>query len=185
MHLLYEFSFNKNLKIENNFIRIARFENEMIEDLHSFGRKGQIISFEGIIPFKIDIHPFSEKESSNNIWNNQFYSNEPIKIIGFCTIFNSIESNYILWLNSYIVDILKLKLDNFNNGLRAINKDDEVILEYRQWRDKLIDNGASFVGQDSNIAKLEGCDLILREDYFQKLNKLMPDLILNIRKLEL
>jgi hypothetical protein len=41
----------------------------------------------------------------------------------------------------------------------------------------LIGNGASFVGVDSNIAKLEGCDLILREDYFDKLKKIVPNVV--------
>ena len=53
----------------------------------------------------------------------------------------------------------------------------EVVLKFRCWRYQLIGNGASFVGTDSNIAKLEGCDLILREDYYNKLKKIIPDMV--------
>ena len=176
-----EEGFNKNLEVENNFIRIARFENEMLEESRGLGRTGQAIVFEGIIPFKVDIHPFSEEEPSYTIWDNY----EPRNIIGFCKNFNSIESNSILWLNSYILDLLELELDDFNNGLRALNSDNEVILEFRQWRDKLIGNGASFVGQDSNIAKLEGCDLLLRKDYFDKLNSLIPEMVFYTKRLDI
>ena len=169
----------------DNFIQIARFENEMIEKKNGWGREGQVIIFEGIIPFRVHIHPFSEKEPSCMIWKNKFYDYEPRNIIGFCKKNNSIESNNVLWLNSYILDILKLKLDGFNNGLQALNEANEVVLKFRQWRSNLIGNGSSFVGQDSNIAKLEGCDLILREDYYERLKMIIPDMEFYSKKLEL
>ena len=49
----------------------------------------------------------------------------------------------------------------------------------------LIDNGTSFVGQDSNIAKLEGCDLMLRKDYFDKLKTIIPDVKFYTKIMEL
>ena len=125
------------------------------------------------------------EEPSFNILENIFYEHEPRNIIGFCKIFNSIESNNILWLNSYFIKEFSLKLDSFNKGLRAINENNEVILEFRQWRKDLIGNGASFVGHDSNIAKLEGCDLLLREDYFEELYDFFPELIIRTEKLGL
>ena len=175
--------FIEEFNTEDNFVRIARFENEIIEESHGMGRKGQSIIFEGIIPFRVNIKPFSEQEPSSYIWDNVFYKSEPRNILGFCKSFNSIESNNILWLNSYFIEIFELKIDNYNKGLRAINKYNEIILEFRQWRKDLIGNGASFVGQDSNIAKLEGCDLLLRKDYFEELKKIFPELIIIIKKL--
>ncbi len=175
--------FIEEFNIEDNFVRIARFESEIIIDSHGIGRKGQSVLFEGIIPFKVEITPFSMKEPSFNIWKNIFYEYEPRDIIGFCKSSNSIESNNILWLNSYFIKEFSLKLDNFNKGLRAINEDNEVVLEFRQWRKDLIGNGTSFVGQDSNIAKLEGCDLLLRADYFKELNKIFPKLVIRTEKI--
>ena len=80
-------------------------------------------------------------------------------------------------MNSELLDILGLRLDNYPNGLRALNSNNEIVLKFRSWREKLVGNGALFVGVDSNIAKLEGCDLILREDYFNKLKKIIPDVV--------
>ncbi len=179
-----EEGFIEEFNVEYNFVRIARFESEIIKDPHGTGKKGQSVVFEGIIPFKIEINPFSYDEPSNYIWDNNFYNYEPRNIVGLCNSYNSIESNNILWLNSYFIDIFELKLDNFNNGLKAINNDNEVILEFRQWRKDLIGNGASFVGQDSNIAIFEGCDLLLREDYFGVLNKIFPELIIRTEKIK-
>ena len=75
-------------------------------------------------------------------------------------------------------------LDDFNNGLQALNENKEVVLKFRQWRSKLVGNGASFVGQDSNIAKLEGCDLILREDYYEQLKVMIPEMKFYSKKLD-
>ena len=80
---------------------------------------------------------------------------------------------------------LELILDDFNNGLKALNKRGEVILKFRQWRSNLINNGSSFVGQDANIPQLEGCDLMLREDYYEKLKVMIPDMEFYSEKIEL
>lgn len=72
--------------------------------------------------------------------------------------------------------MLNLKLDDYKKGLRALNNEGEVILLFRRWRDQLIGKD-SFDGTNANIAKLEGCDLILRTDYFNQLKKIIPDLV--------
>lgn len=161
---------------ENGFRVISRFERELSEKNYGEGgeSKGGIV-FEGLLPYKIEINPLVERFPSYHIWENS-YLEKPF-IQGFNASFNSIESQYVLWINSELLNILGLRLDDYNNGLRALNKNDEIVLIFRYWRDQLIGNGASFVGVDSNIAKLEGCDLILREDYFNKLNKLIPTLV--------
>lgn len=163
-----------HLEEENSFSRIAKFETEIIMDENGYERIGQNIVFEGL-SLTTNECPFIQYLPSFLIWENAFYDKD-IFIIGFIKNFNSIESENILWLNSNILQLLDLKLDSFNNGLKALNSKNEIILEFRQWRSELIDNGASFVGQDSNISKLEGCDLILRTDYYEKLKGFIPDI---------
>lgn len=165
--------FKNILDEENGFIRIARFESEMIQDSDTWGRKGQTIIFEGLSIFGKK-NPFIQYLPSFLIWHNAFYYKEDF-IIGLIKNFNSIESNHILWLNSKLLALLGLKLDTFNHGLRALNSDKEIVLEFRQWRKQLIGNSISFVGTDSNIAKLEGCDLMLREDYLEILKHYIPE----------
>lgn len=162
---------------ENGFRVISRFERELDENHYGEkgGNKGRVI-FEGLLPDKLEINPLVEKSSSNHIWENSYYLGEPF-IQGFNASINSMEPQYVLWINCQLLNILRLKLDNYNNGLRALNSNNEIVLIYRYWREQLIGNGASFVGIDSNIAKLEGCDLILREDYFNKLKKIIPNVV--------
>lgn len=160
---------------EDGFRVISRFEREI--SVNNYGKRGgnkDGAVFEGLLPYEIEINPLVEKYSSNYIWENS-YLEKPF-IQGFNASVNSIGSQYVLWMNSELLNMLGLKLDNYNNGLRALNSNDEIILMFRCWRDQLIGNGASFVGADSNIAKLEGCDLVLREDYFSKLKKIIPNL---------
>ncbi|MEH6394671.1 hypothetical protein [Pseudoalteromonas sp.] len=162
---------------EDGFRVISRFERELSENHYGERRKnkGGVI-FEGLLPCKIEMNPLVEKYPSNHIWENSYYLEEPV-IQGFNANINSIEPQYVLWMNSDLLNMLGLTLDNYNNGLRALNSNDEIVLIFRCWRDQLIGNGASFVGADSNIAKLEGCDLILREDYFKELKKIIPNLV--------
>jgi hypothetical protein len=176
--------FKSELENKNGFIRIAIFENEMIEKDNGWGRQGQTIVFEGLSIFG-EGNPFFEGLPSSLIWDNAlYYPNYPL-IIWFGKKFNSIEANNILWINSLLQSDLGLVLDDFNNGLQALNENEEVVLKFRQWRSRLVGNGASFVGQDSNIAKLEGCDLILREDYYERLKNIIPDMQFYCKKLDM
>lgn len=174
--------FKSNLEYENGFMRIARFENEMIEKENGWGRQGQTILFEGLSIFR-EKKPFFEGLPSSLIWDNAlYYPNYPF-IIWFEKKFNSIESNNVLWINSLLQKLLELRIDDFNNGLQALNENKEIILKFRQWRSNLVGNGSSLVGQDANISKLEGCDLMLREDYFEKLKKNSPNMLFYTKKL--
>ncbi len=162
---------------EEGFRVISRFERELSEN--NYGERGESkggLIFEGLLPYKIEMNPLVERYSSNHIWENSYYLGEPF-IQGLNTSINSIESQCVLWMNSELLNMLGLKLDNYNEGLRALNSNDEIVLQFRCWREQLIGNGASFIGMDSNIAKLEGCDLILREDYFSELKKIIPNVV--------
>ena len=179
-----EKGFKLNLENENGFIRIARFENEMIVSSNGWGREGQTIVCEGLSIFGEETPLFVGLPSSL-IWHDAFYHQDYPFIIGWIRKFNTIESNNTLWIDSLLLYDLGLRLDDFNNGLRALNEDDEIVLEFRQWRSNLIGNGASLIGQDANIAQLEGCDLIIREDYLEKLKMMIPDMKFYSEKLEL
>lgn len=176
--------FKTDLENENGFIRIARFENEMIVPSNRWEREGQTIIFEGLSIFGEE-NPLFDGLPSSLIWHDDFYYPNYPFIIGWIRKFNTIESNNTLWINSLLQYNLDLILDDFNNGLQALNEDNEVILKFRQWKSNLISNGSSFIGQDSNIPQLEGCDLMLREDYYEKLKVMIPNIEFYSEKLEL
>lgn len=133
---------------------------------------------EGLIPDVIDINPLPSKLLSYHIWSGIFYNGIPF-VQGMCCRMNSLEPSHILWLNSELLELLRLSLDSYKKGLRAINEHDEVVLEFRQGKDKLIGNDSYFVSTRCNIAKLEGCDLIMRADFYKKLELLIANLTFN------
>lgn len=167
----------------DNFIRIAKFEAELLLGDYRTNPK-QYIIFEGLTPIE-NTDPFFYYLPSSLIWKDAFYYAKEEKIIGLYKKFNTVEAKYILWVNSIILQYLGLRIDDFNKGLRALNSSKEVVLEFRQWRKDLIGNSNSFVGEDSNIAKLEGSELLLREDYFNLLKNSIPNLVFIAKKQEL
>lgn len=162
---------------EDGFRVISRFERELSENHYGVRgkNKGGVI-FEGLLPYEVETNPLVEKLASNHIWTNSYYRGVPV-IQGFNSSINSMETQCVLWMNSQLLDILGLKIDCYRNGLMALDVNNEIVLKFRCWRDNLIGNGSSFVGIDSNIAKLEGSDLILREDYFNRLKEIIPSVV--------
>lgn len=158
----------RDIEEEDDFIIIARFENEMLVDNRR--RSGSKISFQGIVPVQQVINPFFDSVSSL-IWQNNFYTDNAFQMIGLSKIFNTIEAKYVLWLDGELLDLLELNLQNCNFGLSACNNRGETILFYRNWKDDLL--GAD---PNDNIVKLEGCELLLRKDYFEKIKKVFVEL---------
>ena len=174
--------FNSNVGFKepnniNGFTRIARFEQQLAErDYNADTSKRGAVLFEGLLPIKMKNNPLYCQNSSDDIWNNTFCFGEPI-IQSIYPNLHSIEAPNFLWLNSELLQILNITLDTYKNGLRALDSNQEAVLIYRQWREKLIGNGASLAGTNANIARLEGCDLILREDYYQELKDIIPNVV--------
>lgn len=158
--------------LENGFIRMARFESQIVLGNYREDNKNFIV-FEGLLPYKEKIRPLFDWISlpSNYIWNNSFLYGYPI-IQVLSTQMNSINFPYILWINSSLLKYLKLILDDYKNGLQALDCNGEIIIKFRCWREHLIGSG-----DNSNIPYLEGCDLMIRKDYYDKLKTFIPDMI--------
>lgn len=162
---------------ENDFIRIARFERQLgLKEYGSNPSSKSFIIFEGLLPIKIEVNPLNQELYSHHIWSNSFYVGQPF-IQGLIHSINGLEPFSIIWLNSELLKALELTVDDYKNGLRALNNSGEVILRFRHWKKDLIGNGTSFVATDSNIAKFEGSDLMLRKDYYAKLRLMIPNIV--------
>ncbi len=171
----------ENLDEVNEYVRIAKFENELV--INGYGEdKKQYIVFEGLTPLKKET-PFFQYLPSSLIWLDAFFYDQEEKLIGFCKKFDSIEAKYLLWLDSIELQHLGLTLDNHNNGLRALNHKNEVILKFRCWKEEPLENSSSHTNIDSNLSKLEGCELLLRRDYLDLLKVLVTDLEYVIKKI--
>ncbi len=160
----------------NDFVVIARFERQFeARDYGSNTRGNRAVVCEGCLPMKIKMNPLKSFPCTQDIWKDEYCYGTPV-IQGFCFNENSLEAAQVIWMNGELLSILGLSVDHHDNGLRAINENGEVVLIYRYWRESLIGKGASFVGLDSNISKLEGCDLILRKDVYKKLRAIIPNM---------
>ncbi|QNS14417.1 hypothetical protein [Mannheimia bovis] len=162
----------KEPDLENSFIRMARFESQIVLGDYRKDNK-KFIVFEGLLLHQEKINPLFDWVSlpSQRIWDNNFLYGYPI-IQVLSTQMNSINFPYILWINSSILRCLRLVLDDYNNGLQALDCNGEIIIKFRCWRENLIDNG-----NDGNIPTLEGCDLMIRKDYYDKLKAFIPDMV--------
>jgi len=161
----------------NDFVVIARFERQFEDrDYGSNTRGNRAVVCEGCLPMKIKMNPLKSFPCTQDIWKDEYCYGTPV-IQGFCFNENSLEAAQVIWMNGELLSILGLSVDNHDNGLRAINENGEAVLIYRYWRESLIGKGPSFVGLDSNISKLEGCDLILRKDFYEKLKAIIPDMV--------
>lgn len=160
----------------NDFVVIARFERQF--EGRDYGRdtkSNKAVVCEGCLPKKIKMNPLSRFPDTQSIWTHE-YCNGSAAIQGFCINENSLEAAQVIWMNSELLSMLGLRLDRYDNGLRALNDNGEAVLIYRCWRESLIGNGPAFVGLDANISMLEGCDLILRKDFYEELKKIIPEM---------
>lgn len=158
--------------LENGFIRMARFESQIVLGNYKNDNK-KFIVFEGLLPHKEKIRPLFDWISlpSNHIWNDSFLYGYPI-IQVLTTQMNSINFPYILWIDSGLLKYLELVLGDCKNGLQALDCNGEIIIKFRCWRENLIGHR-----NDSNIPSLEGCDLMIRKDYYDKLKEFIPDMV--------
>lgn len=160
----------------DDFVVIARFERQF--EARDYGRntKGNhAVVCEGCLPKKIKINPLQSFPHTEDIWKGEYCYGTPA-IQGFCINDNSLEAAQVIWMNGELLSMLGLSLDCYDNGLRALNENGDAVLIYRCWRESLIGKGASLVGLESNISRLEGCDLILRKDFYGKLKTFIPDI---------
>jgi len=160
----------------DDFVVIARFERQFEAKDYGRNTKGNhTVVCEGCLPMKIKMNPLKIFPHTQDIWKDEYCYGTPA-IQGFCINDNSLEAAQVIWMNGELLSMLGLILDCYDNGLRALNENGEAVLIYRCWRESLIGKGASFVGLDSNISRLEGCDLILRKDFYGKLKTFIPNI---------
>jgi hypothetical protein len=161
----------------NDYIRIAHVEFENLEIEHN---KLEICKIFGGIVFSSNKneYPYSAvRVDMNTIWSdtNPGYGKQNSIIIFNFNDRYGMEKSKTLWLNQYIFDALGLHIDNCLNGFQALNSDNEVILKYNSWcTDYIAWNDYNSISNE--IPRLDGAELLLREDYFNKISDYYSDL---------
>lgn len=157
--------------IGKQWIRIGYYENELFE---GDSRRDELKNYKifGGIHFETPVRqkfPFCQYPlESQTIWDNA--SEVPIDshLINYMILHNdTLESHKILWLNPNLIAKLGLKPIHFLKGLAAENKNGELVLKYNCWRCDYVNYG-DFSSMNDEIPKLEGCELLMRRDIFEK-----------------
>ncbi|MFH0974951.1 MAG: ATP-binding protein [Spirochaetota bacterium] len=159
------------ISINEGWVRIGHFENELVEKEHYKLENYKIF---GGITFNSDnkpIFPFSTyRLDMPKIWENIYpdYENQETIVFSLIQKQFQFEDFKILWLNPILVSNFKLNVCNFLSGLRATNDNGEIILKFNSWY-------TSYIASDrmddiiQEIPKLDGSELLIREDYFKKI----------------
>jgi hypothetical protein len=163
-------AFNEEIYIdENGWVRIAHFEHELIKKEHYklIDRTifGGVVFNEGE---SMDFPYSAYRLEMDLLWNENYVDFPTEKTPIFSFIQNQFQFEYfkILWLNPSIMEVLELRLGDFRDGLIAYNSNDEVILKLKTWQTEFV---GSIVNIQGEIPKLDGSELVMREDYFKKL----------------
>jgi len=160
--------------VYSDWIRLAYYEYELYEE-GNYRTNKEYRVFEGITfgnSIKGSI-PFSRyRLFPKHIWENMPMNGiDEFLCLFLIQEFDTLENYKILWLNSIIINELKLKVENPINGLAASNTKNEIVLKYNRWSSDYVGNGEAADIRDE-IPRLEGGELICRKDYFQEICKL-------------
>ena len=170
---------------KNDFIRLAHFEKEINDES---GNLNQSMSFGGVIFGNVENVKYSLEDYYNpiEIWEGNFtnFSSEKL-VYSLIQIDDDLEEYKILWLHDCFLKQFKLNIGNYNNGLRAKNEKDETILIFNSWKGDYLGYG-HYYNPNDEIPKLDGSELLIRADYFEKLSFLFDNAPLYfVRKVEL
>lgn len=158
----------------NSWIRVGHYEQEMFEEKMLKMKSKE--SYGGIIfQNNSDVTiPFQSINNSDDIfYGSDDYNLTEHLVYVFMQPKDMLESFKILWLNPAVIEYLELETLFFLNGLKAVNDKDEVVLQYNCWKYPRL--GYGDYGLPDEIPKLDGAELLLRADYFEKVCKLFPN----------
>lgn len=165
-------SINTNFPVESEWIRIAHYESELIEeDYHKISHQNKQYGAIVFTESKNPIFPYSKHRLlTNSLWDDNFvlYDVNDTPIFSFIQKDKQFEDYKILWLNPTIVTLLNLKISSFLMGLYASNENGEIVLKFNSWFAEYLTLGYSNNISDE-IPKLDGSELLIRKDYFTKL----------------
>jgi hypothetical protein len=164
-------SYSEDIPIDKGWVRLGHFESELIEQERYKLENNKTF---GGITFHVEnksIFPFSGyRLSMDCIWEGVYpaYKIEETIVFSFIQKEVQFEDFKILWLNPVIVKTLELQVCDFLSGLCAVNIDNEIVLKFNSWYSDYLATDYSNDIRDE-IPKLDGSELLIREDYFNRI----------------
>lgn len=154
------------VKSNNGWVRLAHYENELRKGKH-FDLKEQrtwgtlLSGFSNNTSLVLD----ALYDSENLNW-----STNDGAFLEFSQ-YDPLENYHLFWLNPIMLKQLGIISDSFLNGIRGLNMKGEIVLRYNQWKSSYVGNGD--YGIQEEIPRIEGAELLIREDYFEKLKQIL------------
>lgn len=165
-----------DITITDGWVRLGLLEQEYYQEkfLEDFTVRK---TFGGVIFSDIGSHALP---CSNLILNFDMYNSKDVRRLpdfdGYSVLFDlhtddMAEPLKLIWLHPMLFSTLNLKMSNLEDGIYALDSKGEIVLKYNAWRENYM--GDSF---NDEIPKLDGSELLIREDYFVKLCSIYSDL---------
>lgn len=153
------------IKSDNGWIRLAHCENE-------FKKGDRLLNFKKYRTWGNVLPRFSNSTSLalETLYDNVFCQPEDGVLFEFIQN-DPLENYHLFWLNPIMIIQLGIVTNDFLNGIVAKNENDEVVLKYNQWKNNYVGNGYFGIGEE--IPRIEGAELIMREDYFEKMQLIL------------
>ena len=161
---------------ESEWIRLAHCEKALKDD--GILRTRPVTSYGGVLYSNTTtkVLPYSSYSLFPfYLWTDHghtFKYNEEVVFAVFQD--DALEFYKILWLNPTIAKSLGLLTKITNSGLVGITESGEIVLRMRTWLTDYFGDGMHSRLSDE-IPRYEGTDLIIRNDYFQKLSKMFKN----------
>lgn len=162
-----------NIPAVQGWVRLGHYETELIKEDQDHFKLKRTKTFGGIVFSSTNkqVFPYSRYPIDlDYLWTDFVYENEIEETVvsSFIQQQLQLEDYKILWLKQSVLKRLGLNVSHYLNGICAVNKKDEVVLKFNSWQCEYAAIGYSHSVSDE-IPKLDGSELLIRQDYFLKL----------------
>jgi hypothetical protein len=164
-----------DIQKENGWVRLGHYEYELKKHEHYELKENK--TYGGIVFSTNPEFPFAGyRLFMDAVWEDITIPYDITDEIVFSSIqtYHQIEDYKILWLNPVIVKLLDIEVCHFTKGLKAINKEGEIVMKFNSWIDEYIATDYSH-GVMDEIPLKDGAELLIRADYFDKICELFND----------
>lgn len=186
----YQSNLVKDIEITSDwFVRVMHYEKQLFtkdkynESYKEYSVYWSVFFWKEVdidieIKKLMDLHNSLDIKSiyDRDLWIFPHY--EELLPISYIEKFDMLENYKILWLSNYLLDKLDLEIWPYYRGLYATNSQWEIIVKYNQWYSNYM-----WLELNKEIPKLDGAELLIRKDYFDKIvkfHKVEPSYFINI-----
>ncbi|MCL2311872.1 MAG: hypothetical protein FWC41_05225 [Firmicutes bacterium] len=150
------------ISLIDGWVRLGHFENELKRN----GRDSDLTEYRCGGTFATGLTSI-DRLALDCLYNPDIFCSRDDGVLLKYVEYDPIENYHLFWLNPLMMDELQINTGHFLNGLIATNEQNEVVLKCNQWRCQY--TGSGKWGLQDEIPLINGMELLIREDYFNKM----------------